>query len=75
MAIKTELEDPYNVLDNWDINSVDPCSWRMVTCSSDGYVSALYVTLPLFMPVLKSTSGRCVVPVFSHALLRLQRTA
>ncbi|WVZ72479.1 hypothetical protein U9M48_020931 [Paspalum notatum var. saurae] len=41
MAIKTELEDPYNVLDNWDINSVDPCSWRMVTCSADGYVSAL----------------------------------
>jgi hypothetical protein len=55
MAIKTELEDPYNVLDNWDINSVDPCSWRMVTCSSDGYVSALYVyapppASPLFMP-------------------------
>lgn len=41
MAIKTELQDHYNVLDNWDINSVDPCSWRMVTCSSDGYVSAL----------------------------------
>nr|CAB3476098.1 unnamed protein product [Digitaria exilis] len=41
MAIKTELEDPYNALDNWDINAVDPCSWRMVTCSSDGYVSAL----------------------------------
>jgi len=41
MAIKTELEDPHNVLDNWDINSVDPCSWRMVTCFSDGYVSAL----------------------------------
>uniref|UniRef100_A0A0D9Y3V7 Protein kinase domain-containing protein n=1 Tax=Oryza glumipatula TaxID=40148 RepID=A0A0D9Y3V7_9ORYZ len=41
MAIKTELQDPYNVLDNWDINSVDPCSWRMVTCSADGYVSAL----------------------------------
>ncbi|KAI5004946.1 hypothetical protein ZWY2020_032189 [Hordeum vulgare] len=41
MAIKTDLQDHYNVLDNWDINSVDPCSWRMVTCSSDGYVSAL----------------------------------
>ncbi|XWS22620.1 hypothetical protein CRYUN_Cryun29cG0051800 [Craigia yunnanensis] len=26
---------------NWDSNSVDPCSWRMVTCSPDGYVSAL----------------------------------
>ncbi|KAJ6981211.1 protein NSP-INTERACTING KINASE 3-like [Populus alba x Populus x berolinensis] len=26
VAIKTALRDPYNVLDNWDINSVDPCS-------------------------------------------------
>ncbi|XP_054776166.1 protein NSP-INTERACTING KINASE 3-like [Prosopis cineraria] len=41
IAIKNDLVDPHNVLDNWDINSVDPCSWRMVTCSPDGYVSAL----------------------------------
>ncbi|XP_021727067.1 protein NSP-INTERACTING KINASE 3-like [Chenopodium quinoa] len=41
MAIKTQLKDPYNVLENWDVNSVDPCSWRMITCSNDGYVSAL----------------------------------
>ncbi|KAG6714010.1 hypothetical protein I3842_05G181800 [Carya illinoinensis] len=43
MAIKTDLVDPHNVLENWDINSVDPCSWRMVTCSADGdgHVSAL----------------------------------
>ncbi|XWS63687.1 hypothetical protein CRYUN_Cryun06bG0123000 [Craigia yunnanensis] len=41
MAIKSNLHDPYNVLENWDSNSVDPCSWRMVTCSPDGYVSAL----------------------------------
>lgn len=41
IAMKNELKDPYNVLNNWDINSVDPCSWRMVTCNSDGYVSAL----------------------------------
>lgn len=41
MAIRKDLNDPYNVLENWDINSVDPCSWRMVTCSTDGYVSAL----------------------------------
>ncbi|KAK1376575.1 Protein kinase domain-containing protein [Heracleum sosnowskyi] len=40
MAIKSDLADPHNVLDNWDITSVDPCSWRMVTCS-DGSVSAL----------------------------------
>ncbi|CAI0405224.1 unnamed protein product [Linum tenue] len=41
VAIRNALHDPYSVLDNWDANSVDPCSWRMVTCSSDGYVSAL----------------------------------
>ncbi|KAF8399730.1 hypothetical protein HHK36_015601 [Tetracentron sinense] len=41
IAIKNDLNDPHNVLENWDINSVDPCSWRMVTCSSEGYVSAL----------------------------------
>lgn len=41
MAIKANLKDPYNVLENWDMNSVDPCSWRMVTCSADGYVSVL----------------------------------
>ncbi|KAL2519550.1 Protein NSP-INTERACTING KINASE 3 [Abeliophyllum distichum] len=41
MAIKGDLNDPHEVLENWDANSVDPCSWRMVTCSPDGYVSAL----------------------------------
>ncbi|XP_023537157.1 protein NSP-INTERACTING KINASE 3-like [Cucurbita pepo subsp. pepo] len=41
MAIKNDLIDPHNVLENWDSNSVDPCSWRMVTCSPDGYVSVL----------------------------------
>ncbi|XP_057416952.1 protein NSP-INTERACTING KINASE 3-like [Lotus japonicus] len=41
MSIKRSLVDPYNVLDNWDINSVDPCSWKMITCSSDGSVSIL----------------------------------
>ncbi|XP_068636395.1 protein NSP-INTERACTING KINASE 3-like isoform X2 [Aristolochia californica] len=41
VAIKSNLNDPFNVLENWDINSVDPCGWRMVTCSVDGAVSAL----------------------------------
>ncbi|XP_055800777.1 protein NSP-INTERACTING KINASE 3 [Solanum dulcamara] len=39
--IKKALHDPYNVLENWDVTSVDPCSWRMVTCTNDGYVSSL----------------------------------
>lgn len=41
MAIKSGLRDPYNALENWDSYSVDPCSWRMVTCSPDGHVSVL----------------------------------
>ncbi|KAJ0491047.1 putative non-specific serine/threonine protein kinase [Helianthus annuus] len=41
MAIKQGVKDPHNVLDNWDLSSVDPCSWKMVTCTSDGSVSAL----------------------------------
>lgn len=41
IKIKDELNDPHNVLENWDINSVDPCSWGMITCSPDGFVSAL----------------------------------
>ncbi|XP_075523893.1 protein NSP-INTERACTING KINASE 3-like isoform X1 [Primulina tabacum] len=41
IAIKSDLHDPYNVMENWDATSVDPCSWRMVTCSQDGYVSSL----------------------------------
>ncbi|QCD90653.1 somatic embryogenesis receptor kinase 1 [Vigna unguiculata] len=41
MAIKGDLTDPHNVLENWDSSSVDPCSWRMVTCSTDGSVSVL----------------------------------
>ncbi|CAA0814122.1 Protein NSP-INTERACTING KINASE 3 [Striga hermonthica] len=41
IAIKNALHDPYNVLENWDANSVDPCGWRMITCSLDGFVSAL----------------------------------
>lgn len=41
MAIKQDVKDPHNALYNWDLSSVDPCSWGMVTCNSDGSVSAL----------------------------------
>ncbi|XP_059308699.1 protein NSP-INTERACTING KINASE 2-like isoform X1 [Lycium ferocissimum] len=40
MEIRKALDDPHNVL-NWDENAVDPCSWNMVTCSSDKYVIGL----------------------------------
>ncbi|XP_076932552.1 protein NSP-INTERACTING KINASE 3-like [Bidens hawaiensis] len=41
MAIKKDIKDPHNVLDNWDWSSVDPCSWKMVTCTPDGSVFAI----------------------------------
>ncbi|XP_008797566.1 protein NSP-INTERACTING KINASE 1-like [Phoenix dactylifera] len=41
MGIKAFLKDPHNVLENWDKDSVDPCSWTMVTCSSQKLVTTL----------------------------------
>ncbi|RZC58392.1 hypothetical protein C5167_005696 [Papaver somniferum] len=35
MGIKNSLEDPHGLLDNWDGDSVDPCSWAMITCSPE----------------------------------------
>lgn len=41
ISIRTELNDPHGVLNNWDEDSVDPCSWTMITCSSENLVTAL----------------------------------
>ncbi|XVF20535.1 hypothetical protein REPUB_Repub12eG0008600 [Reevesia pubescens] len=41
MAIKDGLHDPYGVLENWDADAVDPCSWAMVTCSPESLVIGL----------------------------------
>ncbi|KAL4353173.1 hypothetical protein GQ457_06G026430 [Hibiscus cannabinus] len=41
MAIKEALQDPRGVLDNWDADAVDPCSWAMVTCSAESLVIGL----------------------------------
>ncbi|KAJ1410311.1 Serine-threonine/tyrosine-protein kinase, catalytic domain [Sesbania bispinosa] len=41
MSIRAELNDPHGVLSNWDEFSVDPCSWAMITCSSDFLVIGL----------------------------------
>lgn len=39
--IKNGLHDPHGALNNWDEFSVDPCSWAMITCSSDNLVIGL----------------------------------
>lgn len=41
MGIRASLEDPHGVLDNWDGDAVDPCSWTMVTCSAESLVIGL----------------------------------
>nr|POE78395.1 putative lrr receptor-like serine/threonine-protein kinase [Quercus suber] len=35
MAVKIKLKDELNVMNGWDINSVDPCTWNMVACSTE----------------------------------------
>ncbi|XP_023001183.1 probable LRR receptor-like serine/threonine-protein kinase At2g23950 isoform X2 [Cucurbita maxima] len=39
--VKAALNDPHAVLSNWDEDSVDPCSWAMITCSPDNLVVGL----------------------------------
>ncbi|PIM98334.1 Serine/threonine protein kinase [Handroanthus impetiginosus] len=41
IAIRESLDDPHGALSNWDEDSVDPCSWSMITCNSDNLVTAL----------------------------------
>ncbi|KAL6544871.1 hypothetical protein OROMI_023733 [Orobanche minor] len=41
MSVKREMRDENHVLDGWDINSVDPCTWNMVGCSPEGFVISL----------------------------------
>ncbi|KAL8497536.1 hypothetical protein ACS0TY_021024 [Phlomoides rotata] len=40
-AIRAGFNDPHGALSNWDEDSVDPCSWSMITCNSDNLVTAL----------------------------------
>ncbi|KAL2335341.1 hypothetical protein Fmac_016554 [Flemingia macrophylla] len=41
IGIKASLVDPHGILDNWDGDAVDPCSWNMVTCSPENLVISL----------------------------------
>ncbi|RWR97447.1 putative LRR receptor-like serine/threonine-protein kinase isoform X4 [Cinnamomum micranthum f. kanehirae] len=41
MSVKSKLRDVGRVLDGWDINSVDPCTWSLVGCSPLGFVISL----------------------------------
>ncbi|XP_042451973.1 probable LRR receptor-like serine/threonine-protein kinase At5g45780 isoform X1 [Zingiber officinale] len=41
MSVKSRMRDEAGVMGGWDIYSVDPCTWFMVGCSSDGFVISL----------------------------------
>ncbi|XP_020575811.1 probable LRR receptor-like serine/threonine-protein kinase At2g23950 isoform X2 [Phalaenopsis equestris] len=41
IAMRNLLNDPYGTLSKWDETSVDPCSWSMITCSSENRVIGL----------------------------------
>lgn len=41
MGIKESLKDPHGVLLNWDKDAVDPCTWNMVSCSTQNVVVSL----------------------------------
>ncbi|XP_052201435.1 probable LRR receptor-like serine/threonine-protein kinase At5g45780 isoform X1 [Diospyros lotus] len=41
MSMKSKMTDERHVLDGWDINSVDPCTWNLVACSPEGFVVSL----------------------------------
>ncbi|KAI9083434.1 hypothetical protein K1719_034648 [Acacia pycnantha] len=57
MGIKASLVDPHGVLDTWDGDSVDPCSWTMVTCSSDNLVVSLGTPSQSLSGTLSPTIG------------------
>lgn len=41
MDIKESLVDPYTVFGKWIAGDGYPCSWIMITCSSDNLVIGL----------------------------------
>ncbi|CAL5054575.1 unnamed protein product [Urochloa decumbens] len=57
MMIKNYLKDPHGVLKNWDQDSVDPCSWTMVTCSPENLVTGLEAPSQNLSGILSSSIG------------------
>lgn len=41
ISVKSRIRDERGVMQGWDINSVDPCTWNMVACSAESFVISL----------------------------------
>ncbi|KDP38737.1 hypothetical protein JCGZ_04090 [Jatropha curcas] len=57
ISIREALDDPHGVLNNWDEDSVDPCSWAMITCSPDNLVIGLGAPSQSLSGTLSGTIG------------------
>ncbi|CAH8311615.1 unnamed protein product [Eruca vesicaria subsp. sativa] len=57
IEIKNSLVDPQGVLVNWDIASVDPCSWNLITCSSNNFVLSIGAANQSLSGTLASSIG------------------
>ncbi|XP_021643867.2 probable LRR receptor-like serine/threonine-protein kinase At2g23950 isoform X2 [Hevea brasiliensis] len=57
ISIREALDDPHGVLNNWDEDSVDPCSWAMITCSPDNLVIGLGAPSQSLSGTLSGTLG------------------
>jgi Leucine-rich repeat (LRR) protein len=57
MSVKNKMKDEKEVLSGWDINSVDPCTWNMVGCSSEGFVVSLEMASKGLSGILSTSIG------------------
>ncbi|KAI5442664.1 protein NSP-INTERACTING KINASE 1 [Lathyrus oleraceus] len=58
MSIKASLMDPHGILENWDGDAVDPCSWNMVTCSTENLVISLGIPSQNLSGTLSPSIGK-----------------
>ncbi|CAH8351534.1 unnamed protein product [Eruca vesicaria subsp. sativa] len=56
VEIKSSLTDPHGVLMNWNMEAADPCSWKLITCSSDNFVVSIEAANQGFSGTLASSS-------------------
>ncbi|KAL1200205.1 putative LRR receptor-like serine/threonine-protein kinase [Cardamine amara subsp. amara] len=57
MSVKNKMKDETKVLSGWDINSVDPCTWNMVGCSSEGSVVSLEMASKGLSGIISTSIG------------------
>ncbi|KAJ6893689.1 LRR receptor-like serine/threonine-protein kinase [Populus alba x Populus x berolinensis] len=60
MAVKREMRDETGAMNGWDLNSVDPCTWNMISCSIEGFVISLEMVSVGLSGTLSSGIGNLI---------------